>query len=103
MTYLAYTLMTLGTGFVLIGALGLLRLPDFYSRTHAATKPDTFGLILVLFGLAIYDGFSMTTVKMLVIILFVSLANPTNSHALGRAAILGGLAPWTGRDGSKRR
>ena len=97
-TYVAYTLMILGTALLLIGALGLLRLPDFYCRTHAATKPDTFGLVLILLGLGIYDGLTLTTVKMLVIILFVFLANPTSSHALGRAAILRGLTPWTASD-----
>ncbi len=101
--YVAYPLMILGTVLLLIGAVGLLRLPDFYCRTHAATKPDTFGLVLILLGLGVHDGLTPTTVKMLVIILFVFLANPTSSHALGRAAILGGLAPWTTRDGKDGR
>jgi len=103
MTYVAYSLMILGAALLLVGAVGLLRLPDFYSRTHAATKPDTLGLVLILLGLGVYDGLTLTTFKMLVIILFVFIANPTSSHALGRAALLGGLVPWTGRDGKGGR
>ncbi len=103
MTYVAYSLMIAGAVLLLVGAVGLLRLPDFYSRTHAATKPDTLGLVLILLGLAIYDGMTLTTLKMLVIILFVFIANPTSSHALGRAALLGGLVPWTGREGKDGR
>jgi multicomponent Na+:H+ antiporter subunit G len=103
MSYLAYALMIPGTALLLVGALGLLRLPDFYCRTHAATKPDTLGLVLILLGLGIYDGLSMTTVKMLMIILFVFLANPTSSHAMGRAAILGRVVPWTANRKESRR
>lgn len=103
MTYVAHALMVAGAVLLLIGAVGLLRLPDFYSRTHAATKPDTLGLVLILLGLAVHDGLSLTTVKMLVIILFVFVANPTSSHALGHAALLGGLVPWASREGRDRR
>ena len=95
MNLIAYVLMILGTLLLLIGAIGLLRLPDFYSRTHAATKPDTLGLVLILLGLAIYGGLNLTTFKMLVIILFVFIANPTSTHALGRAALLNRVVPWT--------
>lgn len=103
MAYVADALMILGATLLLIGAVGLLRLPDFYCRTHAATKPDTLGLVMILLGLAIHDGPTLNTAKMLMIILFVFLANPTSSHALGRAAILGRLVPWTPDRGKDRR
>lgn len=103
MAYVADFLMIFGTVLLLIGAVGLLRLPDFYCRTHAATKPDTLGLVLILLGLAVHDGLTLNTIKMLMIILFVFLANPTSSHALGRAAILGRLVPWTAHRGEGRR
>jgi len=95
MALLSQTLMVAGTILLLIGAVGLLRLPDFYARSHAATKPDTLGLVLLLLGLALYDGLDLNSAKMLVIVLFVFLANPAGSHALGRAAIRNGLVPWT--------
>jgi multicomponent Na+:H+ antiporter subunit G len=96
--WIAKILMVGGTLLLFIGAVGVNRLPDFYTRAHAATKPDTFGLILLMVGLSIYDGFTLSSVKMLLIVLFVALANPAATHALGKAAIRSGLLPVTVRE-----
>ncbi|MBM4330863.1 MAG: monovalent cation/H(+) antiporter subunit G [Deltaproteobacteria bacterium] len=77
------------------GTLGLLRLPDFYCRMHATGKCDTLGALLVLLGLAVYQGFSLISVKLLFIVVFIFLANPTATHAIGRAAFVRRVRPWT--------
>ncbi|MEE8303197.1 MAG: monovalent cation/H(+) antiporter subunit G [Candidatus Tectomicrobia bacterium] len=94
MTMIADLLLLLGLLFILAGVLGILRLPDFYTRLHAMGKCDTLGVALVLVALAIYEGLSLYSVKILLISVFVGLANPTATHALGRAALRSGLAPW---------
>lgn len=99
---MAKILMALGAALFVVAAVGVNRLPDFYTRAHAATKPDTLGLICLLLGLALYDGFDLNSVKMLLIVVFVFLANPVASHALGRAAIINGLLPWTVREEDRR-
>jgi len=88
-------LVTGGAFFLVIGAIGMVRLPDFYSRTHAATKPDTLGIIMTMIGLALLVGPSTSSAKLLLIVLFVAVANPAAAHALGRAAVRAGLQPWT--------
>jgi len=73
----------------------LLRLPDFYARTHAVGKSETLGAILTLSGLAVYNGWELSTFKILFILIFVLIANPTATHAISRAALRSGLPPWT--------
>jgi multicomponent Na+:H+ antiporter subunit G len=92
---LATILLVLGLLFILFGVLGILRLPDFYTRLHAMGKCDTLGVALVILGLALHTGASLTTVKLLLIAACVIVVNPTAIHALGRAAIKSGLRPWT--------
>ena len=87
-------LLGLGVFFALVGSIGLIRLPDFYTRAHAATKPDTLGLILLLLGLALRVDFVVSGAKLLVIIFIVWVANPAASNALGRTALRAGLQPW---------
>ncbi len=82
-----------GAAFVLIGNLGLLRLPDFYSRLHGAGITDTLGAELMLFGMMVQAGFSLVTVKLLLISLFVFFTSPTATHALANAARVTGLRP----------
>lgn len=94
MTIVADILVILGLGFILVGVIGILRLPDFYTRLHAMGKCDTLGVALTLIGLAIHIGFSLYSLKLLVIVVFVWLANPTATHALGRAALQAGVVPW---------
>jgi len=88
-------LLIAGFAFILFGIIGVLRLPDFYARLHAQGKCDTLGVALMLGGLALYEGATLTSLKIIAILLFIALANPTATHALGRAAHLAGLKPWT--------
>jgi multicomponent Na+:H+ antiporter subunit G len=76
------------------GTLGLLRLPDFYCRMHATGKCDTLGALLALTGLAIYNGFNLVSLKIIFIVIFIFLANPTATHAIGRAALVSRVQPW---------
>ena len=84
-----------GIFFFTTATLGLLRFPDFYARLHATGKGDTLAVLLSLIGLAVYHGFSLSSVKILFITVFMFLAQPTATHALSRAAFRCGLKPWT--------
>ena len=83
-----------GVFLVIVGSIGVVRLPDFYSRTHATGKCDTLGLLLVLTGLALFEWQFLESVKLLLIGVFVGIANPTATHALARIAYRLGLRPW---------
>jgi multicomponent Na+:H+ antiporter subunit G len=87
---------------MLAGSIGILRLPDFFTRTHAASKVDTLGIIVVLIGLAVYEGFTINAAKLALGILFVALGNPVAAHALARAALLFGLKPRLERADSSK-
>ena len=87
-------LLFLGCFFIIVASIGLIRFPDFYSRMHPAGKSDTLGQFFVLSGLIVYEGFSLVSIKLLLIIIFLFIANPTATHALGNAAYLAGLKPW---------
>jgi multicomponent Na+:H+ antiporter subunit G len=91
---IADTLLITGLLFILAGVIGILRLPDFYTRLHAMGKCDTLGVALVLIALALHEGLSLYSVKILLLSVFIGLANPTATHALGRAALKAGLTPW---------
>ena len=80
--------------FFTTATLGLLRLPDFYARLHATGKGDTLAVLLSLIGLAVYHGFSLTSVKIIIIAVFMFLAQPTATHAISRAAFKCGVQPW---------
>lgn len=82
-----------GIFFLLIGSIGIIRLPDFYSRTHATSKSDTLGLMLVIAGFIVFEGFNLNSAKLFLILLFIALANPIGSHALARAAQKTGIKP----------
>jgi len=84
----------IGIFFFIVGTTGLLRLPDFYCRTHAATKCDTLGSCSILLGLAIYEKFSFEALKILVLFALVLISSPTMGHAIARAAFRRGLQPW---------
>lgn len=84
----------LAGGFVIItGAIGLLRLPDFYTRLHAAGVIDTLGCMLIILGLLFQTGVSFTGIKLCLIIVFILFTTPTAAHALAKAALHGNLKP----------
>jgi multicomponent Na+:H+ antiporter subunit G len=83
-----------GLFFLCVSGVGLIRLPDFYSRNHAVGKSETLGSIFLLCGLAIYNGLEITSGKLVIILLFIALANPTATHIVARAAFRSGLQPW---------
>ena len=86
-------LLAAGSIFVLIGAFGLIRLPDFYTRLHAAGITDTLGAELILLGLMLQAGLSLVTVKLILISLFIFFTSPTATHAVANAARVMGLKP----------
>ena len=83
-----------GFFFFTTATLGLLRLPDFFTRLHATGKGDTLAAFLSLIGLALYHGFSLTGIKIVFIAVFMFLAQPTATHAILRAAYRCGVQPW---------
>jgi multicomponent Na+:H+ antiporter subunit G len=82
-----------GTAFCIIGAAGLIRMPDFYTRMHAASVTDTVGAGLILFGLMVQAGFTLVTAKLVIIAMLILLTSPAASHALARAAFVRGVRP----------
>jgi len=82
-----------GGFFCMVGALGLLRMPDFYTRMHAASVIETLGAGLILLGLLFQAGFTLVAAKLVVIGLLIFFASPTATHALARAALERGLRP----------
>jgi len=91
---LSWVLLTLGGVSVLVGGIGALRMPDLYTRMHAASVTDSLGAILVLGGIMLQAGWSLATIKLIAILLFLLLTSPTSSNALASAALLAGTWPF---------
>ena len=83
-----------GSAFALIGAYGMLRLPDVYARMHGAGMVDTLGSGLILVGLMFQAGLSMVTVKLILVLVFIFFTSPTTTHALAQACLGGNVRPW---------
>jgi multicomponent Na+:H+ antiporter subunit G len=90
---LSWFLILLGGAFGIIGGIGLLRLPDFFSRIHAASLTDSMCAPCIIAGLMLQSGFTLVTVKLAFLVVFLFLTSPTASHALAKAALHGGLHP----------
>ena len=86
-------LVSAGIFFMLVGSVGIIRLPDFFSRTHAVSTSDTLGMLLAIIGIIIYEGFTLSSLKLALVVVFIALANPIGTHALGRAAFRKGVKP----------
>ena len=82
----------------LISGLGMLRLPDFYARLHAASLSDTGAAALIAAGLMLRAPSGLVAVKLLLILVFLFFTSPAATHALARAAWGEGLKPWTAPD-----
>ena len=90
---LCWALILSGSFFVVVGAFGTYRFPDFWSRLHAASITDSAGVILLLIGMGIYSGLTLITFKLFVIGLFLFITGPTSTHAVANAALVSGLKP----------
>ena len=86
-------LITIGALSIIVGLLGVYRMPDFYTRLHAASIIDTLGAMLILFGLILYYGFNIVSLKLLLILIFILITTPTAAHALAKSALHGNLKP----------
>lgn len=101
MSIIAVVLIVLGLFFFAAGTIGILRLPDFYTRLHAAGKCDSLAAVLIVIGVVFYiigQGVGLSSLlvafKVLLIAVFVFVASPTATHAITEAALILGVKPW---------
>ena len=90
----AIVLILIGLFFFFTSTVGLLRFPDLYTRMHATGKGDTLAVLLITTGAIVHHGLNMNSAKLTLIALFIFIANPTATHAIGRAAYRCGIKPW---------
>ncbi|MCA9462986.1 MAG: monovalent cation/H(+) antiporter subunit G [Nitrospira sp.] len=93
MDILAVVLIVIGLFFLTVGAIGMLRLPDVFTRSHAVSLTDSLGAFCLLMGLALYQGVGINMLKILVVLALLFLLNPVIAHATIRAAYRVGVKP----------
>lgn len=91
--YVSYFFLMGGAVFSIIGGVGLVRLPEFYSRMHGGGVTDTMGAGLVIIGLILLAGPTLVAFKLLVIFFFLTVTSPSSCHALAKSALTHGLRP----------
>ncbi len=91
---LSWFFIVAGAFFMLSGALGILRMPDFFSRLHPAGITDSFGAPMLLVGVMLKYGFSLFSGKIFLLILFLFITNPTSTNVLSQAAIISKIKPY---------
>lgn len=94
---ISWAAMLIGGFFVLVGGIGVLRMPDFYTRMHATSLTESLGAILILVGLMFQAGLTLATIKLVIILIFLLFTSPTSAYALANAAMLAGMKPLTGK------
>ncbi len=87
-----------GSFLCITGGIGLIRMPDFFARVHAAGVTETLATPLLLFGLMLQMDWSLDLLKVVMIMIFVLATNPTATHATAKAALHGGLKPLVSED-----
>ena len=97
---LSWVCLVAGGFFGIVGGIGLLRFPDLFSRFHAAGVTDTLGAGLILIGLMLQAGWSLITIKLVLILAFGLFTSPTATHALAKAALHGKVKPQLRRKGA---
>ena len=90
---LSWICLVAGSLFCVVGAVGMVRMPDLYTRMHAASVIETLGAGLILLGLLLQAGLTLVAVKLLIIGMLIFFASPTATHALARAAMVRGVKP----------
>ena len=86
--------LVIGAVAMLVGGVGILRMPDLFTRLHAVGIIDTLGVAAILIGLAFLAGWGLVLIKLIIIFALLMLLNPSASHALARAAVHGAKKPW---------
>lgn len=97
-----WALLVSGAFFLVTGSLGMVRLPDVFTRMHAAGMVDTMGAGLTLAGLCVYslhDGAYLVAVRLVLVLGFLWFTSPIATHAVAKAALSGGATPYTVRQG----
>ena len=95
----SWILIAIGSVALLTGAIGVLRMPDVYTRMHAASLTDTVGAGALIAGLMIQGGMTLVTVKLFLILVFLFFTSPTATFSLAHAAMTGGVEPVPLRSG----
>jgi multicomponent Na+:H+ antiporter subunit G len=90
---ISWALILSGGFFTIVGAFGIWRFRDFWARLHAASVTDSAGVILLMAGMCVQAGFTLVTVKLIIIGIFLFITGPTATHAVGNAALVSGLRP----------
>ena len=94
MEILSMIFIVAGLFFLIVAAIGVIRLPDVFSRAHAISLTDSLGAFLTLIGIALHEGLSTNILKILVVLSLLYIINPVITHATIRAALRSGLKPW---------
>ncbi len=94
MDILSIIFMSAGLFFLIVAAIGVVRLPDVFSRSHAVSLTDSLGAFLMLVGIAFHEGLDINALKILVVLTLLYILNPVIAHATIRAALRSGLKPW---------
>jgi len=96
---LSWACLVAGGAFCIIGGIGLMRMPDFYTRVHAASVTETLGAGFTLLGLMLQAGLTLVCAKLIMIGVLILFMSPTATHALTRAALVRGLDPVLADEG----
>lgn len=92
-----------GSIFLLIGMVGVLRFPDFFTRLHPAGLTDTAGAGLILTGLMVESGFNLVTARLFLLLALILFVSPISAHATSRAALASGLKPLLAKQAKQQR
>lgn len=98
----SWVFIVLGSFFLIVGALGMIRMPDVYTRMHAASVIDTLGATLLIIGFVIQAGFTLVTLKLGFVLALLFFFGPAASHALAQAALYAGVEPVLSEDRRNR-
>ena len=94
MDILSIIFVVTGLFFLVVAAIGMIRLPDVFSRSHAVSLTDSLGAFLMLVGIGLHEGLDKNTLKIFVVLALLYILNPVITHATIRAALRSGLKPW---------
>jgi len=94
----SWVFILLGSFFVMVGALGLVRMPEIFTRMHAASVTDTLGVGFLILGMSMQAGFSLVTLKLLFLLALFFFTGPVVTHALAQACLHEGIKPQLAED-----